>query len=244
VWLENWQVEETASAGECPSGVSQPCWYRLSAAQEGVFLDLILQDSKGVILQGDEGYSQKGPEPGQASYYYSLTRLQAKGQVVINTETFDVSGLSWMDHEWSTSALSKEQEGWDWFSVQLDDGSELMVFQIRRADGTIDPFSSGTLVAANGETTPLKSEDFSITVTDTWTSPDSGATYPAKWIVSIPGDELELQITPHMEDQELNVSYDYWEGAVQIKGTRDGVPVSGNGYVELTGYSGPMGGEF
>jgi predicted secreted hydrolase len=201
-------------------------------------------DSKGPILQGDQGYSQKGSKPGQASYYYSLTRLQAVGKVTIEGETFDVSGLSWMDHEWSTSALSIDQVGWDWFSMQFEDGGELMLFQIRRADGTIDPFSSGTLIAADGSTMLLKSDDFSIEVTDTWTSPHSGATYPAGWIVRIPGAGMELEIKPHMDDQELNVSYAYWEGAVQSIGTRANIPVSGNGYVELTGYSGSMGGEF
>lgn len=244
VWLEDWRVEQTAPAEACLEGLSPPCAYRLFAAQEDISLELNLLDSKGPVLQGDAGFSQKGAEPGQASYYYSLTRLLADGRLTIGGETFTVSGLSWMDHEWSTSVLSTEQVGWDWFSLQLDDGSELMLFQIRREDGSIDPFSSGALIAADGSTSLLKREDFTITPTDTWTSPHSGATYPAGWNLQVPAVGLELQIEPLMNDQELNVSYAYWEGAVRATGLRAGVAISGYGYVELTGYSGSMGGEF
>lgn len=244
VWLEDWQVEQLSPTDACPNGLTQPCAYRLFAGQQGVSLDLELVDTKGPALQGEAGYSQKGAEPGQASYYYSLTRMQATGRVTIGGETFDVSGLSWMDHEWSTSALSIEQVGWDWFSLQLEDGSELMLFQIRRADGTVDPFSSGALIAGDGSTTRLKRDDFIIQITDTWTSPHSGAIYPAGWTVRIPGLDLELQLRPYMKDQELNVSYAYWEGAVQATGSRADIPIAGNGYVELTGYSSSMGGEF
>ena len=201
------------------------------------------------MLQGERGYSQKGPEPGQASYYYSLTRLESTGTVQVGGQAYPVSGLSWMDHEFSTSVLSAEQVGWDWFSLQVSLGAEqqpaeLMLFQIRQADGTIDPFSSGTLVYPDGSTRALKREDFTIEVTDTWTSPESGAEYPAGWQLSAPEIGLELEITPAFADQELNLSYAYWEGAVQIEGMLLGEPASGRGYVELTGYSGSMSGEF
>lgn len=244
VWLDDWQVEQISPSAACPEGSSPPCAYRLNAAQEGISLELDLLDAKGPVLQGESGYSQKGAEPGQASYYYSLTRLQATGRVKIGDEVFEVSGLSWMDHEWSTSALSIDQVGWDWFSLQLDDGSELMLFQIRRSDGSIDPFSSGALIAADGSSLHLKRDDFEIAVTNTWTSPHSGALYPAGWRLSVPSAQLELQINPLMNDQELNVSYAYWEGAVRALGLRAGGEISGYGYVELTGYSGSMGGEF
>ncbi len=245
VWLEDWYVEQTPGrTDECHERSEPLCAYRLYAAQSGIILELDLLDQKGPILQGDQGYSQKGAQPGQASYYYSLTRLQSSGKVTVEGQTYAVSGTSWMDHEWSTSVLSQEQVGWDWFSLQFDDGSELMVFQIRRADGRVDPFSSGMLIAADGRTTRLGWEDFSIEVTDRWPSPHSGAVYPARWNLRVPLQRIELAIEPHMADQELNVSYAYWEGAVRVTGIKDGSVVKGNGYVELTGYSGSMGGEF
>jgi predicted secreted hydrolase len=155
-----------------------------------------------------------------------------------------VQGLSWMDHEFSTSALANDQVGWDWYSVQLSDGSELMVFQVRNADGSLDPFSSGTWIAQNGAIRHLSHSDFEIQTLGTWKSPHSGATYPARWSVKVPRLGLDLQIEPWLADQELNVSYSYWEGAVRVQGQRLGQPVNGNGYVELTGYSGSMSGQF
>lgn len=238
VWLEDWAVSEVS-----------PDVYQLRASaqdNEGVrvALDLTLTDRKGPILQGDQGFSPKGPELGQASYYYSLTRLEAAGQVQIGPNTYPVEGSSWMDHEYSTSALAQDQVGWDWFSMQLDNDYELMVFQIRKADGSVDPFSSGTLVAPDGSATHLSQTDFSIQVEDTWESPRTGAVYPSAWTVRIPKADLTLNITPFLKDQELNVSYAYWEGAVQIQGQQAGQTVRGAGYVELTGYSASMGGEF
>jgi predicted secreted hydrolase len=160
VWIEDWNVEEL-----------EPGVYNLRAVQDDVAIDLRLTDLKGPILQGDRGYSQKGPEPGNASYYYSLTRLASSGTVRVGETAYNVDGLSWMDHEFSTSALGPELVGWDWFSIQLDDGSELMVFQLRREDGTTDSFSSGTYVDPDGNTTRLDHQDFTVTVNDTWRSP-------------------------------------------------------------------------
>ena len=228
VWLEDWQVEEI--------GENQ---YRLVAQQGEFALDLILNDTKGIILQGDEGYSQKGEDPGNASYYYSQTRMVTSGTVRTERGLFDVNGLSWKDHEFSTSALSEGQVGWDWFSLQLDDGSELMFFQIRRADGSIDPFSSGTYIDSNGGTQHLERNQFDIRVRDEWESPQSGGVYPSAWTVSIPGLNLELDIEPYFNAQEMDVSYFYWEGAVKVSGS-----LTGSGYVEMTGYAGSMEGEF
>jgi predicted secreted hydrolase len=233
VWLEDWRVEAV-----------EPGVTRMYAAQDGLALDLLLVDRKGPILQGDRGYSQKGPQTGNASYYYSLTRLETSGTVQVAGESYPVSGLSWMDHEWSTSGLAADQVGWDWFSIQMDDGSELMVFQLRKEDGSIDPFSSGTYVAPDGSTRHLDREDFEIVVEDTWRSPDTGATYPARWRVAVPAVELTLEVEPHLAAQELTVSYAYWEGAVQIEGERASRAVRGNGYVEMTGYAGSMQDQF
>jgi len=232
-WLEDWSVEEVA-----------PGVYQLKAAEEGLEIELTLTDEKGLLLQGDRGYSRKGPEPGNASYYYSLTRLASSGSVRVGDGAYEVSGWSWMDHEYSTGGLGPDLVGWDWFSIQLDDGSEVMLYQLRREDGSSDAFSSGTFIAADGQTTRLSREDYQINVEETWRSPHSGATYPARWTVTVPPADLELEIAPHLADQELNVSYTYWEGAVQVVGERAGQTVSGNGYVELTGYAGSMQDQF
>jgi predicted secreted hydrolase len=233
IWLEDWQVEEVET------GVT-----RVRAAQQDLALDLLLSDRKGPILQGDGGYSPKGPQPGNASYYYSLTRLETSGTVQVGEVTYSVSGLSWMDHEWSTSALAADQVGWDWFSIQLDDGGELMVFQLRKEDGSIDPFSSGTLIAGDGSVSHLNRDEFKVRVDDTWRSPHSGATYPARWTIVVPTGNLVLEIEPLLANQELAVSYTYWEGAVRVEGQRAGRAVQGHGYVELTGYAGSMQGQF
>ena len=233
VWLEDWRVEEV-----------EPGVMRMRAAQEGLALDLALVDRKGPILQGDGGYSPKGPQTGNASYYYSLTRLETSGTVQVGEVRYPVSGLSWMDHEWSTSGLAADQVGWDWFSIQLDDGSELMVFQLRKEDGSIDPFSSGTFIAPDGNTRHLNRGDFQIRVEDTWRSPHTGATYPARWTITVPAVDLMLKIRPHLADQELNVSYAYWEGAVGVEGEGAGRPIRGSGYIEMTGYAGSMQGQF
>ena len=233
VWLEDWSVEEV-----------EPNVVRLRAVQDDLAIDLLLTDRKGPILQGAGGYSQKGPEPGNASYYYSQTRLDSSGTVRVADTTYQVSGLSWMDHEFSTSALAPDQVGWDWFALQLDDGSELMVFQIRKADGSVDPFSSGTLVAPDGSTRHLSWDDFQIRVGDTWRSPRSGATYPVRWTVEVPAADLTLDLESYLADQELNLSYAYWEGAVRISGEQAGSAISGSGYVEMTGYASSMQGQF
>jgi predicted secreted hydrolase len=244
VWLEDWQVEEVepgvmrmhARTGYRDRHPVQP--------QEGLALDLMLVDRKGPILHGDRGYSPKGPQTGNASYYYSLTRLETSGTVQLGAASYKVSGLSWMDHEWSTSGLTADQVGWDWFSIQVDDGSELMVFQLRKEDGSIDPFSSGTFIAPDGSTRRLGRDEFEIRIEATWRSPRTGATYPARWTVIVPAEGLELKIEPHLADQELTVSHAYWEGAVRVEGERASHPVRGNGYVEMTGYAGSMQGQF
>ncbi len=231
VWLEDWSV------AEMPSGE-----VRLLADGGDVALDLLLTQTLPPILHGDGGLSAKGPEPGNASYYYSQVRQATSGTVRIGDETIAVTGLSWKDHEYSTSALSDGAIGWDWFSMQFDNGSSLMFFQIRREDGTLEPYSSGSFIAADGTVTHLTREDWSLAVLDEWTSPTSGATYPAGWRIEIESLELVLEGRPLMPNQELNVSTVYWEGASQFSGTLAGQPVSALGYVEMTGYFATMNG--
>ncbi len=228
VWLKDWRAEGVS--GEAPP-------MRILASEDGVGIDLVLQQGKPPVLQGERGLSRKSAEPGNASYYYSLTRMPAAGTVRVGNERFAVTGSAWMDREWSTSSLGRDQVGWDWFSLQLSDGSDLMLYRLRKKDGTADPSSSGTLIGPAGESRPLKLSDFAIANAGEWRSPRSGARYPAHWQLRIPSEELDLEVRPVLADQELNVSFRYWEGAVDVEGTHRGRPVQGRGYVELTGYT-------
>jgi predicted secreted hydrolase len=227
VWVKDWTAE----------GVGGQPPMHLTASEGDLGIDLVLQPGKPPVLQGDRGLSRKGSEAGDASYYYSLTRMPAAGTVRLGGESFAVSGLAWMDREWSTSSLAPGQVGWDWFAVQLSDSSDLMLYRLRREDGTADPASSGTVVAPDGTARHLALADFQIAGAGEWRSPRSGARYPARWHVRIPSEDLDLEIRPALADQELDVSFRYWEGAVEIAGTRRGRPVRGQGYVELTGYT-------
>lgn len=226
VWLNDWSVEQVSN---------DQFWLR--AGESGIELDLMLDDQKGPVLQGDRGYSRKGEQPGNASLYYSQTRLETQGELVYQGQVLQVSGLSWMDREISTSALSEGQVGWDWFSLQFDDGTELMAYVLRQSDGSPGEFSSGIFVGEDGSTRLLDKDDFELVATRTWVSPHSGAAYPAGWVIKVPARGLEVTILPQIADQELNVSFRYWEGSVRVEGTREGKPVQGFGYVELTGYA-------
>ncbi|HEX2866899.1 MAG TPA: lipocalin-like domain-containing protein [Ignavibacteriales bacterium] len=230
VWLEDWQISEIA--GEKSNGIPV---IQIKAEQNGISINLTLRSMKPVVLQGDHGFSRKGPEEGNASYYYSLTRLQTDGTVKVNNDNFTIKGLSWMDRERSTSALSRNQAGWDWFSLQLSNSKEIMYYQMRLKTGAPDRFSQGVIVNEDGQTEPVRKEDVKIEVTGKWTSP-SGGEYPSGWKLSIPSKNIYLEIIPYIRDQELTVSIRYWEGAVKIKGNWDNRPVNGSGYVELTGY--------
>jgi predicted secreted hydrolase len=239
VWLDDWSV---VAEEDGLSDLGAPV--RLRAAEDGIAVDLLLRNTKPPVAQGNAGYSRKGPEPSNASFYYSLTRMVADGTVTVDGQTYAVDGLGWMDHEWSTSALGPEQVGWDWFSLQLSDGTDLMVFQLRRSDGQPDGFSSGSVVAPDGPSRTLAAGEFVITPTEEWRSPHTGGVYPSGWRISVPSAGLDLDVTPHLDDQEMLLSFTYWEGAVSVEGTSNGRPVSGDGYVELTGYAGSMQGQF
>lgn len=230
VWLEDWSLEAT------PPGTFP---LRLEARAGAVALRLRLDEGKPAVYQGEDGLSQKGPEPGNASYYYSHTRMPASGTVVLDGDTLDVSGLTWLDREWSTSALAEGQVGWDWFALQLNDGWDLMIYQLRRADGGADPLSDGVLVDPSGRRVPLEwGTDVTMEATGTWTSPIDGAAYPSGWRIVVPDRGWDLTVEPRIPDQELDVSFRYWEGAVAVEGAGEGGrPVTGKGYVELTGYA-------
>lgn len=227
VWLYDWSISPV-------DGEDFPV--RLKAASNDIAIDLTLTATKPVVLQGKRGFSQKSSEPGQASHYYSYTRLPTTGTIRVGTSKYRVEGASWMDREWSTSALSAQQAGWDWFALQLSSGDDLMFYRFRRKDGQPDRYSAGTLVDERGATVPLQYNDVSIQELETWKSPRSGAVYPSKWRLIVPKHRLELALVPLIPNQELDVAFKYWEGAVSIKGVYKGQAVSGRGYVELTGY--------
>jgi predicted secreted hydrolase len=215
---------------------------KLQAVDPGFGLDLVLEAQKPLALHGDQGLSAKSDLPGNASYYLSYTRMQAAGRVRVGDTTFVVEGTSWFDHEWSTSALETADVGWDWFGLQLGDGRDLMLYWIRRADGSFEPVSGGTLIQPDGSTIPLSMGEVLISVESTWTSPHSGAEYPGAWRIDLPAYDLVLSIEPLVQDQELQLSFTYWEGAVRISGMSAGSIVEGMGYIELTGYDASMGG--
>lgn len=249
VWIEDWVLESAGASsrpapGEAPvrRAGDPPATFPLRLAAEGddFSVDLQLSAGKPIVLQGDGGLSQKGPEPGNASYYYALTRMPAEGRVVFEGEGHQVTGLAWLDREWSTSALSDGQVGWDWFALQLDDGWEMMVYQLRREGGTSDPLSDGVLIDPDGRRIPLEwGSEVQVEPTGTWRSPEDGAEYPSGWRIQLPARGWDLTVEPVVDDQELRLAFRYWEGSVAVEGSGEGgAPVSGRGYVELTGYAG------
>jgi predicted secreted hydrolase len=256
VWLEDWRLESTGGApggdgaAGTPGGTRPPSVprdpaaivfpLRLSADQAGVELELVLEAGKPHVRQGEDGLSQKGPEPGNASFYYAHTRMPASGRIVEDGDTVAVTGLAWLDREWSTSALSEGQVGWDWFALQLDDGWEMMVYQLRRDDGTADALSDGVLIDPTGRRIPLEwGTEVRVEPTGTWTSPVDGSVYPSGWRIAVPERGWDLTVEPAVLDQELRVAFRYWEGSVRVSGQGEaGRRIGGRGYVELTGYTG------
>ena len=218
--------------------------HSIQVNDRGTRLRLTLKSLKSPVLHGENGLSQKGEGEGRASYYYSLTMMQTEGELTIDGKAEKVRGLSWMDHEFGSNQLAENQVGWDWFSIQLDNKTELMLYLMRRKDGSVDPYSSGTLVRADGTTRHLNLIDYRVEILDRWKSPKSGAAYPMKWRVAIPTETIELEITPAFPDQELITNHStrvtYWEGAVRINGSIGEKPVGGSGYVEMTGYAGKL----
>ena len=229
VWNEDWILTGNGQS------------HHLSAKEAGVGLDLQLTPLKKLVIHGKDGVSQKGDQPGNASHYISYTRMQTLGTVFLKGKKYEVTGTSWMDHEFSSNQLNTEQVGWDWFSVKLDNGTEIMLYLIRLKDGSVEPYSSGTLVRADGSQKHLARRDFSIEPVGEWTSPHTDAAYPAGWVIDLPGQKTRLKISPDLPDQELHhlrsIGSSYWEGSVSVQGTQEGQPVSGKGYAELVGYT-------
>jgi predicted secreted hydrolase len=233
IWNGNWQI--LWDGGE----------QKLQAIDERFQLYLTLHSVKPPIVHGEDGVSQKAEGLGHASHYVSLTRLTTRGSIELGGKTFDVSGASWMDHEFFTHQLAPNQTGWDWLSLQLADNTELMLFHIRRKDGSIDPYSAGTYVDAQGKTIHLRASDFVLQpLGERWKSPVTGADYPVSWKIAIPKLGIELETKTSLEPQELTgrtkLAPNYWEGAIVLTGNRNAQTIGGVGYLEMTGYDRPV----
>lgn len=223
------------------SAIAEGERHHLNADTDDFALDLQLSPGKGIVLQGDNGLSQKGAATGNASYYYSLPRMPTVGVIEIEGTKHKVSGESWMDHEFSTSFLEQGQRGWDWLSMQLNDGSELMLYQMRRSDGSVDSHSSGTIVPPDGPASHLTAEEFTMLPGNAWRSSETGAEYPLTWKIEVPKLDLQLEVAPAFEAQEMateaTTGIAYWEGSVEANGKRGEAAITGRGYLELTGYT-------
>ncbi len=224
VWLEDWFLEHSAEG------------WRLYANDGALRLTLNLCAAKPPVFHGERGLSRKSAEAGNATYYYSLPRLESSGTLEIDGRSYTVQGLAWLDREWGTSALASDQQGWDWYALQLSDGSDLMFYNLRKLDGSRHAFSAGTWIDPDGVTQTIGAGDVTIEPLGYWDSP-LGGRYPSGWRLTWLAQDLELTLQPVVKDQELNVRPRYWEGAVDVTGRRRGVPLTGRGYVELTGYA-------
>ena len=222
VWLEDWSISAKHD-GVFPLAVQ--------ASEEKVSVQLTIPGGPPPVLQGERGLSRKSSELGNASYYYSYTRLPTEGTVEIDGERFRVNGSSWLDREWSTSVLGAGQTGWDWFALQLDDGRDLMYYRLRGAGGGADSHSQGIIRAPDGRVTPLSSASVTLKELETWTSEATGDRYPTSWRLSVPSEEIDIEARAVLPNQEMRLTVRYWEGAVDVSGS-----ASGQGYLEMTRY--------
>jgi predicted secreted hydrolase len=234
VWIQDWFVQEDHGS------------HHLRAKDRRYAIDLRLTPQKPPVIHGQDGISRKGTAPGNASHYYSYTRMQTTGTLWIEGKPEPVTGISWMDHEFMSNQLQPDQAGWDWFSIQLDNHMEIMLYLLRYKDSQRPPFASGTLVHADGSWEHLPAEAFQVEVLDWWTSAKSKGRYPIQWRITLPAQQLTLTVTPTLKDQELDTATStgvvYWEGSVIIEGLLQGQPIRGKGYTEMTGYaSSPLG---
>lgn len=229
-WIDGWEVLQAG-----------PGKFRLNTggSEPGLVLDLVA--AKPAVFHGENGLSRKGAGEGRASHYYSFTRLQATGDLLLDGRKIPVRGLAWFDQEWASNQLTADQAGWDWISLQFDDGCELMLFQIRLKKGGRDPFSHGTWVDANGLAASIKNTDFELVPGRVWRSGQTQGAYPVAWRLRVPMLGLDLAVEAALDGQELVLRpISYWEGTVTASGSRDGSPLAGRGYLEMTGYAGGL----
>ena len=224
VWLDNWQLKATG----------EPFPWHIDVETSEFSLQFDLTASKPMVLQGNQGLSQKSPNPGNASYYYSYPRLQTTGKIQVGDEHASITGLSWFDREWSTSALDEDQIGWDWFSLQLDDGNDLMYYQLRNTQGEAHPSSQGKWVSPNGNTHTIKPEDIALQAQKYWQD-DNGTRYPVQWRLHYKSQSTSWIIRALVDEQLMKTTVTYWEGAVEVIDS-DTEQFLGRGYLEMTGY--------
>ncbi len=219
------------------SAQSEPKGIRLRAREKDMAIDLLCAGGRGPVLEGPGGVNSKGREPGQASYYYSMTRLETSGTLAVSGRSFSVSGLSWMDHEFSSNALGKQQVGWDWMGLQLKDGTDLMIYRLRDQSGASD-YLSATKIGTDGRPRYLSSDAIEISPAHPWKSPLTGGNYPQEWKLRIDGQE-QLLVKSLMPGQELttgnSTKVNYFEGAAAVIDSRGNE--IGEGYLEMTGYA-------
>lgn len=242
VWVDNWEIGQAPAGGPASTPVvpqPQPATWQLHAAGSGYALSLAARPLMAPVPNGERGLSRKSGEPGNATYYYSIPRVAVAGTLIRGGKTLRVRGLAWLDREWGSGALGPQEKGWDWFGLQLGDGSSVMFYSLRDRNGVQDPYSAGTWVDPEGRTRALHRGDVHTQVLAYWTDA-SGARYPSRWRLVAPALGLDLTVRPALADQELVTSPRYWEGAVDVAGTRAYRPVTGRGYVELVGYAGPV----
>ena len=238
VWNGNWSAEWRPGDEVRPAQV-------LTAMNRNAALRLVLKPGKPVVVHGRAGVSRKvAGNPAAVSHYLSFTRMAASGTVVVEGEEFEVTGRAWMDHEFFSDYLTEHKVGWDWMSVQLDDGADLMLFGIRDAEGGYGPDTFGTFVDAEGDAHPIAPGGVTFRPGRRWRSEATGAEYPVQWQVDVPDFDLRLDVCPRLDAQEVftgdGILPAYWEGAVRYTGEREGRPVAGIGYLEMTGYAGRL----
>ncbi len=230
IWVEHWIAE--GSTGVCEGCLN----LHVKVNADEFSFDLALESVKPVVLQGERGLSRKSNASDSASYYYSLSRLKTTGKLTIREQTQPVSGDSWMDHEWFSSALNDDQIGWDWFSLQLDDQRELMLFQVRQREPAAAPFKYGILIDQAGQSQLLPANQITFKAMRIWQSQINQTEYPVHWQIEIPSHALLLDIEAMIDEQERGSSFRYWEGAVKVSGQEGKKELTGHGYLEMTGY--------
>ena len=226
VWLDNWQLTYSHQG----DGSRSP--WQLAVASDKFALQLQLTPAKPIVLQGDRGLSRKSPTPGNASYYYSIPRLHSQGSVTLHGRAYTVAGLSWLDREWSTSALDQDQRGWDWFSLQFNDGNDLMYYQLRKTDGGTHPNSQGKWIDSSGAAHSVLPKDIELESLDFYQAPN-GQHYPIAWRMRY--RQQQWTIAALVKNQLMDTTVKYWEGAVEVI-DHNSQETIGHGYLEMTGY--------
>jgi predicted secreted hydrolase len=250
--IDGQKFEHSERLNRAGPGLAGPSWngnwhvqdQELQAVASDFTLKLKLQALKPSVINGVDGVSRKGPAKNEFSHYGSFTRIRSGGKLSRDGKSIELTGLSWMDHEYFNDSDDPTLRGWDWFAIQLENNEELMLYRLRLKSGEVSPYSSGTFIDAQGQARHLTAQDFKLTPGDNWNSPASKATYPIAWSIEIQSLDIKLAANTRLKQQEIytpnSVSPGYWEGAVEYTGTEHGKLIKGRGYLEMTGYLAPL----